>query len=48
MIYSFFSYYDFAKYYYELGKNGMYGQPNAQCILFMVANIPNIYLSLEN
>lgn len=37
----FFKYYDFAKYYFELGKDGSYDNKNNNYILFMVANIPN-------
>ncbi len=37
----FFRYSDFAKYYFNIGKNGSYEKQNEQYILFMTANIPN-------
>ena len=37
----FFKYYDFAKYYFELGKDGNYEEKNSNFVLFMIANIPN-------
>ena len=41
----FFRYLDFAKYYFELGKEGSYEEENENYVLFMVANIPNSILS---
>ena len=41
----FFRYLDFAKYYYELGKDGNYEISNENYVLFMVANIPNHILN---
>lgn len=41
----FFRYLDFAKYYFELGKEGSYEEENENYILLMIANIPNSILS---
>ena len=41
----FFRYLDFAKYYFELGKEGSYEEENENYVLFMVVNIPNSILS---
>ena len=37
----FFRYYEFAKYYFNLNKDGSYDRMNDNYILFMIANIPD-------